>query len=691
LTPRLALASVLGLATLNLLLTTRWAPVIGSLNGPKRPLFVAALVVAWILTLSQRGFGPVRLPILSRVTGLAGILVLAVCFFHWFPIGTWQLIPFLDDWPPRFHSTVQGLNLLGRGAFVGWNWSFLGGYHLSSDVTQSLTVVASIPMMLFGEALGFHLVHLLLFLALPALVFVDLKLEGRDDGLAWLAAGLVAICATNYSQFLLRSGDTNSLAGVFGATLTLTAAHAARRGHRSAPAALVCALTLTNYCHRGFFAYTILFLLLDAAVAHDRQSLVRTLIAVGASMIAGWPITWESWRYPAYFTVTNTQLEPSFDMAAFLRQVYYNAELFVLPGRWFADYTGLARIFIPVVAVVAWKAGGRARFHACALLTTLALTCFRYESFGYVFARPIHMLPIFAGPSIAWFILSSARTRRLALAVLGVVAIYILPGWLVSVPHVRSLRDFDAALVDRVSGLDGHLVLLENNFHRDVDVEPHRSSEPSRFGTHFEALMPEATGKFFYAGYWDGWQWSPYRHQVMANGTFHGRRIDLVPVSELVAELNKWGVRHLVVWSAPAVSYLSRASGTFELRWQQGPWSHFELRDADVRGVRTTHGTATLERVDPLVGKVQLVNVRAGDLAVVRTNYHPSWVMSGGDGAVELVPVEGQLGFRLPRSGTYSVDLVYPRRPLVTLAALLALAIGCAGTTAVGASSRFWS
>jgi hypothetical protein len=360
----------------------------------------------------------------------------------------------------------------------------------------------------------------------------------------------------------------------------------------------------------------------------------------------------------------------------------------VLPGRWFADYTGLARSFIPVVALVAWKARGRARFHACALLMTLALTCFRYELFGYLLHRPIHMLPIFFAPSIAWFILSWAHTRALAAALVGLVAIYILPGWLVSVPHVKGLRDFDAALVDRVSGLDGHLILLENNFHRDVDVDPGRRSEPSRFGTHFEALMPAATGKFFYAGYWDGWQWSPYRHQVMANGTFHGRRIALVPVSELVAELNKWGVRHLVVWSEPAVDYLSRASGTFALRWQQGSWSHFELRDADTRAVRTIHGTATLERVDPLLGRVHFTNVRAGDMAIVRTNYHPSWALGGADGHVELVPIDGQLAFRVPRSGTYAVDLVYPRRGLVTAIALVALALGCLGTAVLGAPKR---
>jgi hypothetical protein len=43
------------------------------------------------------------------------------------------VIPFLDNFPGRFQSTVDGIALLMRAALVGWQWHYLGGYQLSSD------------------------------------------------------------------------------------------------------------------------------------------------------------------------------------------------------------------------------------------------------------------------------------------------------------------------------------------------------------------------------------------------------------------------------------------------------------------------------------------------------------------------------------------------------------------------------
>ena len=37
------------------------------------------------------------------------------------------------------------------------------GYQTSSDITQSLTLVALLPILTFGDAIGFHLTHVLLF------------------------------------------------------------------------------------------------------------------------------------------------------------------------------------------------------------------------------------------------------------------------------------------------------------------------------------------------------------------------------------------------------------------------------------------------------------------------------------------------------------------------------------------------
>ena len=70
------------------------------------------------------------------------LALLAFGLFRWFPPGTWHQIPFLDNWVPRYQSTIDQVALMRRGALVGWNWWFLGGYQLSSDLTQNLGVLA---------------------------------------------------------------------------------------------------------------------------------------------------------------------------------------------------------------------------------------------------------------------------------------------------------------------------------------------------------------------------------------------------------------------------------------------------------------------------------------------------------------------------------------------------------------------
>ena len=102
----------------------------------------------------------------------------------WFPLLTWREIPFLDDWPIRYQSAYDLMRLLDRGSFTGWEWRFLGGYHSSSDATQGLGTLTFLPMRILGPTLGFHVLHVLLFTALPALVWLDFAAGFRGAGYA---------------------------------------------------------------------------------------------------------------------------------------------------------------------------------------------------------------------------------------------------------------------------------------------------------------------------------------------------------------------------------------------------------------------------------------------------------------------------------------------------------------------------
>jgi Ca2+/Na+ antiporter len=318
-------------------------------------------------------------------------------------------------------------------------------------------------------------------------------------------------------------------------------------------------------------------------------------------------------------------------------------------------------------------------------LATLALLRLNTPEFAYLFLRPIHVLVVATAVVLAVFVTRFLGSRWLAMAFLALVAIY-LQILVFRVPHVPSMRDADAALADRVAGLDGALVLVENTPHRDMDADPSRTTEPPPFAAHLEQGLAAATGRRLYTGLWDGWQWSPYRTQLLAGGAFRGRALSTVSVDELRRELRKWGVRHLVVWSAAAQSYLRSHPEFFAERWTSGAWRHFEYLVADAREVAVATGHGSLEAFDPLGAVLRLEQVRSGDLVVVRTNYHPSWHASvaGAPGHIDLINEDGQLAFRSPRDGSYEVRLSYPRRLWALVIAIAAVVLGSVSLTRLG-------
>ena len=675
---RVVLACSLGLMWLNYALTSRWAHVPGSIHGAKQPLFLL-LLVGVSAALLRRWPERDAPGWLGRAVMAAGLGFLVVSVFQWFPWHTWTQLPAEDNWATRYQVTVEGLALYARGAGSGWRWDFLGGYHTSSDISQTLSSIAAIPMMLLGERVGFHFVHLAVLAALPLLVFADLRLDRQDRDAcdaAGLAAGLVALTVTGwFSYFMARSGDTNSMSGMFCVVAALVGNQAASQGRRWGTPLLVGAMALLGHCHTGFLVYSTALFAAEALYYRDLRRTGRAAVAVGVAIAAALPLTWESWRYPAYFTVSNAgHPSPPFEPLTILRRVYYNIEILFLPGRWFNDFTGLLRVMMPVVLWMAWRRRGRASFYAWASLTVLGLTLLNSPYFGYAFLRPVHLQAVLPAVAIAAFLVQRRAPQLLLVALVCLIAVYVQVSWR-SVPHVQERRDLDPPLVDYVRTLDGATVLLENAFHRDMDGDPNKRTEATPFTVHAEAMLAAETGKRLYAGLWDGWQWSVFRTNLLAGGAFQSRSIAAWPVEEFKAQLRKWGIRHAVVWSRDATAYLSASPG-FERRWSHGRWTAFEMLDADPRDVVVPNGSGRLARRDWLGATVSLADVRAGDEVVVRTNYFPAWAASTGGVDVALYASDGQLAFRAPKDGSFDVTLAYPRRPWLLAVALAALAAG---------------
>lgn len=683
--PLAGLALSVLLAWANFLFTGKWAALPGALRGWKAPWYGAALAATTILlVLRHRQVGkpasPGRLAMVLLLA--AGATAVVLGFLSRLPVSSWSQVPFLDDWTPLYQQAVNGVRLLRRGAVVGWDWSFLGGYPTSTAIAQSFAVLAFLPMQIFGEHAGYHVLHAIFFLSLPVLVWWDLHQD--DPRLALIGGGFACLFVAGLYGTLGTSGDTNSLAGLFSAALAMFGSRAARLGRRWGGPVLLLGLTFGLYSHVAFFVYALIFLTLETVYFRDRAAFVRLIAAASIAGVAALPQHWESFWYRSYLIVNNEVYDPTAPVqwAGVARNLYYGVEILALPHRWFNDYRSLVNVWWPAIAIVALLPGrSRAGYYAWAVLLAHALLRLNTAEFGVIFDRIQHMLPILAAPALAGMVLRLAGGRALAIALTAAIGLYVQSDF-TPIRHVSSLRDFDAALTDHLAGLDGSLVLLEISPHHDMDSDPDRRSPKPPVNAHFEALLPSVAGQRFYSQMWDGWAWNIYRGQMVAAGTFRGQAIEKTPRPEFETEMRKWGVKHLLVWTDAAKDYFS-GSDRFVTRWQSGRWVELELRDADPRSVVTVGGAGSLRTLDFLGGDVVLDHVTAADPVVVRTNYYPAWRARTDDGPVPLVSSGGQLAFRAPASGSYVVHLQYPTRRWLSILALVAFLIGAVVLTRV--------
>ena len=672
--PRAALAVVLLVAWANFLSTGRWALLPGALSGWRQPWYGLALFTATALALmtwrlvgapARIGRGP------SLAIFAAGAAVLVAALFSRLPLSTWNQIPFQDDYTPLFQAAADGVRRMERGSVVGWNWWLLGGYPTSNDIAQSFAALAFVPMIVFGDRLGYHVLHALVFLAIPAFAWWDIRQDDPEE--AWLAGGVALLCTAGYFVTIGNSGDTNSLIGVFCAGVALVGSRAARLGRRWGGPVLMLGLTLALYSHVAFVVYAGAYLLLEAAYYRDVKAILRLAIASAFAIVISLPVHWESLRYPAYVSFNNTVYDPGGPMnwPLFFRLVYYNVEILALPHRWFNDYRSLTNVWLVALLVMAVAAGRtRAGFYAAAVVLTQALLRLNTWVAGAMFDRIQHMMPLLAGPALAGFVLRFSGTRRLAIALAAVIALYVATSF-VPVPHVPELRAFDPPLIDRIARSDGSLILVEISPHRNMSTDPARRSTKTPFNVHFEGLLPGVAGQRFYTQMWDGWIWSTLRGQVVGAGTFAGRPIGDTPPATFVAEMRRWGVKHLFVWTDATREYLA-GSGFFTERWRGGLWSEFELGDADTRDVVTPTGSGRLSALDFFGANVELVDVTAGSRVIVRTNYYPAWRAETAGREVRLYAFDRQLAFDAPNSGSYTVRLAYPRYYGLSVLALCA-------------------
>ena len=208
---------------------------------------------------------------------------------------------------------------------------------------------------------------------------------------------------------------------------------------------------------------------------------------------------------------------------------------------------------------LAIQARGRVGFHAWAALATLGLMTLNYAEFGYAFSRPFTCCRCsrrrFSPASSS----GTAGSRRVALALVATLALYVQRG-----VHRRSPRARVWRSGTRRSSAGSATRRPRSRARREQPAPRHdriaacASSPKTPFGAHFEPLLPDATGRRFYAGFWDGWQWSSFRQNLLAAGAIWGRSLEEVPPERGRARSSaKWGIRDAFVWSPAAQRFFA--------------------------------------------------------------------------------------------------------------------------------------
>jgi hypothetical protein len=248
------------------------------------------------------------------------------------------------------------------------------------------------------------------------------------------------------------------------------------------------------------------------------------------------------------------------------------------------------------------------------------------------------LVPMLAAPLLAVLMVRGGRLRAIACGITLAAALAL--SMRVSfhpVPHVRSVRDVDAPLVDHLAGFDGDLVVVE---------------DPSSSGARYAALLPAATGKRLYSGMW------------------RAASPALATAADLDGEMQRWGVRHVLAWSRPTVGLLD-ASPVFQLLEDGGHWQHYAYLRAPL-DPGPDGWPAILQRAVSFASPRRIVAMSSPS---ART-FTPPGARGSGGSRFRSSTRTASWPSPAPRDGDYDVELVYPRRLWLIPAAVAAAILG---------------
>lgn len=679
-------ASVVGTGTLMLLASHGYLPL------------VLPVVIALLTLLAREAWHPfmrfrrlVDALLQPRVAIPAAAILALLTFLVKFPPAQWDELILFDDYPTIYTVTLKGWELLKEGAIFGWDPQLMGGYYTVSDVSHN-EIFFMLPFLLFGPRVAFHLMILAFYIAFPFLVAWYAHLHWRQTRTTSAALWLGLLTVFGFFDNLLYWGMVNSFIGLNLLLLSLILFALMREGRPFASFFLIVSLSLTIYAAGGFFAYALLLLGIEFLWHWRWQMVPRMAFVMVATFLITLTYTYAFVRYPSYFIQSDEIYAPvHYTVAEIAAQSVEALPRVLDPHLWLLGkpvrYQGLFIVSLPILAAVGWEEWRRSRTWATAQAGRVALkvilaatvvmlaTLVVSPSVDMFVSRIRFVLPLLLALIYAVWLTREPRFHPAPVFVVAALLIATLPSRLMQpLPHVPSLRAYNAPLLNQIEALDSRLILLESIGGYDLATEGEGSTQAQEASLHLESLFPFETSKSYMANNQEGYHHSIYRRNFFTSGAFRGRLLTDWPIEEIKAFLKQWGLQHLVLWSDIAKRYFG-SDAAFHLLWTDGTWAIYEYADAQPGDVVAATGRGEIASLGYLNQEVHLTGMHRGELVTLRMNYFPAWRATYQGQPLALREKDGQMAFLAPADGDYTVHMSYPRYAGLSWLALLTLAV----------------
>lgn len=639
--------------------------------------------------------------LLRREVSLPLVLFLAILsFLVKFPPAQFDSLIFFDDYPTIYTVTLKGWEILKQGGIFGWDSRLMGGYHTVSDVSHN-EIFFLLPFLPFGPRIGFHLMIMFFYILFPFLLYWYAKLEFGEERLAILALWIGLFTVFGFFDNLLYWGMVNSFIGLNFMLLNLALFALMRQRKPYASFFLILSLSLTLYAAVGFFAYSLLLLAIDflfhAAIKRrfEWEMIGRLAFVMIATFLITLTFTYPFLRFPDYFIQSDEIYAPVhygvreiLDQSAKALSRFANSRLWLLgqPVR----YQGVFIVSIPILLSLAWSHWhGRAEAHrahsttgnasraalksAASAAVIMVISLLVSPSVDMFVSRIRFVLPVVLALAYAAWLNEEKQLHPAPFFIVLTILTATLPSRLSkSIPHEQSLRAYNSPLIDQIEALDSDLLLLESMGGYDLATEGAGSTQTPEEHVHLESYFPLETSKNYLANNQEGYHHSIYRRNFITSGAFRGRLLTDWPAEEIKEFLSSWGIRHLVLWSDIAKDYFG-SDADFRQLWTDGFWSIYEYADAIPGDVVAEKGGGEIIVKSYFEQRVELNDVRNGDLITLRMNYFPAWRAYYGDRELALQDNRGFMAFLAPDDGSYSVELRYPRYTSLSILALVVI------------------